>query len=1282
MKRILVLITMMIFYVILYAKLDIIAETSDYLLIEFNLGDYSFIELDEYIYLNSPGIDFSDDAGAPMLPYLTTYIGIPENGVINLQIMNQERVEHRLSKPLMPIPEVIQGEQVSEYVYSIDEAKYRHRSEQILNQGEPTYFRYNAVIPVTINPFSYNYEQGRLTVSEKITIGIRITGNTSQRNNQIDDIDLSFNILNYDTARYWQVREQIDINHAPFYQSEFWYSFEISENGMYELTYQQLSALPLDIIDPRNIRIFSTGGKLLPNLLSNSGYPFEEIPLLIIGEDNGQFDQGDRIIFYAHKRDGFAQNEYLSSTVNHYFNPYSGRTVYWLTFGGDFSEPPKRMPLQNHGQASITRTSSPQFFHYESESVRRDQRGFTWFTSLLTGVTDTNHNYSFNLNNVDTSKEQKFIIAVQAGDSSTHSLSMNINGNTIINRQSWVGSGYRTFQRDSNFLQNGTNNAVLTIHRTGSSSIYFDYFTVYYHRLLSKGNSQLLFSINEEDFNQTVQYNLTGSNIQNLRAFEIVDFHQVSQLEVDSPQPGTGYDFSITGLGGQDTQYAVVRDGEYLTVGNFQEDFPVDLTIQNFPVEAIIITPEIFRGYADQLALKYQNERGIATKIVDQQEIFNQFNSGMPDPNAIRLFIRHAFYNYPIIEGTTSLKYITLIGSGSVDWRNFSGLAAEKNKLILFHKGVETSEDFFVDQSGNNLPDIGIGRITVENINQSDIVFDKIFNYWINPTPGLWKNTPLFFADDEYKGTNNEEIGHSLDIQEISQLMSPSVIVDKIFGFNYPFDPFGNKPLAREEMISTINEGRLIWLYIGHGAPHMLGDESYFRMIDIQLLKNRDHLPLFISASCSVGKYDYFGLSSLSENLLWHPNGGSIASLAANFDTSPGPNRRLMRNFMVSIINNYESPGIALMQAKNSLSESQHRYYTYMGDPVLPIVTPQRTQNISIYNNPDSLFAYQLVELSGSFSESGTDSIIDIIAYSSEQDLKYTGQADQLDFDYTQWGSIYYRGQSNLNNGSYDSSFMIPGDILPGNRGRIVSYYFNPGTKKDFVDYYYPKRLTNIPYANAVPDTLPPEVTIWLDTPNFRNGDIVSPNPILYARIHDDSGINILGELGHKILILFDNQSSPIDATSGFIYDVGSYQTGTLTWQLLNLAEGEHNLQLIVFDNYNNPAVTRVNFIVRVTESIVIEKLLPYPNPMSSDGYFTFLLNENAQITITIYTITGRRIRTLTAQGVKGYNQIYWDGRDQENSRLANNTYLYRIRARDLVTNKVTEQLGKVIILR
>ncbi|MCK4655263.1 MAG: hypothetical protein KAU01_12545, partial [Candidatus Cloacimonetes bacterium] len=309
----------------------------------------------------------------------------------------------------------------------------------------------------------------------------------------------------------------------------------------------------------------------------------------------------------------------------------------------------------------------------------------------------------------------------------------------------------------------------------------------------------------------------------------------------------------------------------------------------------------------------------------------------------------------------------------------------------------------------------------------------------------------------------------------------------------------------------------------------------------------------------------------------------------------------------------------------------------------------------------------------------------EIRAFESEYDVTYINNdyvVDSLSYtvNYTKNGNSFYYGGMEVSGGNYTAEFIVPDDIHAGEKGRIINYVFDHSQNTDFLNYC-PMKLSQIPIDAT--STGPPQVQIWLDSKKFVEGDYVSTDPLLMSEIEDENGINILGSAGHKILLLLDDTMEPVDVTSGFVYNIGSYTKGELTWQLSDLSEGRHTLQLIVFDNFNTPTVAQTSFISKRSGKVAIEQMLPYPNPMEKDGYFTFVITEDSDITVMIYTITGKKIRTLKKPNCSaGYNQIYWDGKDGDGDKIANNTYFYKVKAKQLSNGKATEKIGKFIILK
>jgi hypothetical protein len=210
---------------------------------------------------------------------------------------------------------------------------------------------------------------------------------------------------------------------------------------------------------------------------------------------------------------------------------------------------------------------------------------------------------------------------------------------------------------------------------------------------------------------------------------------------------------------------------------------------------------------------------------------------------------------------------------------------------------------------------------------------------------------------------------------------------------------------------------------------------------------------------------------------------------------------------------------------------------------------------------------------------------------------------------------------------------------------------------------------------------------MFIDGHAIQSGDpsppAVAPNPVLVAEIESENGLNTIGATGRNMLIYVAGTNQIITATSGFEYDLDCHQNGTLTWRLDGLPSGLQNIHLVVYDSFNNISVAGATFIIAETVPIRIQNALVYPSPMRGAGHFTFDLSHNADVVINIYTITGRRVRSIRQNGLSnGFNQIAWDGRDADGHRLANNTYFYTIRANSTVGRGSSEVTERFMVLR
>ena len=89
-----------------------------------------------------------------------------------------------------------------------------------------------------------------------------------------------------------------------------------------------------------------------------------------------------------------------------------------------------------------------------------------------------------------------------------------------------------------------------------------------------------------------------------------------------------------------------------------------------------------------------------------------------------------------------------------------------------------------------------------------------------------------------------------------------------------------------------------------------------------------------------------------------------------------------------------------------------------------------------------------------------------------------------------------------------------------------------------------------------------------------------------------------------------------------------------------------------------------------------------YPNPFNPETWTPFELNQDSEVSLTIYDMAGRLVRRLDLgfQEAGAYlrrdRAIYWDGRTNTGERVASGTYFYTLQTEGYVSTQ------KMIILK
>ncbi len=216
-------------------------------------------------------------------------------------------------------------------------------------------------------------------------------------------------------------------------------------------------------------------------------------------------------------------------------------------------------------------------------------------------------------------------------------------------------------------------------------------------------------------------------------------------------------------------------------------------------------------------------------------------------------------------------------------------------------------------------------------------------------------------------------------------------------------------------------------------------------------------------------------------------------------------------------------------------------------------------------------------------------------------------------------------------------------------------------------------------------DTVRPILDVTFDGKHIVDGDIVKPNSTVLISLSDNISTKIDSS---NFLILLDNKILTFaDHDISFSYSGGIKASALITWRA-SFGAGSHVLKIQAKDangNFYGSDSTFMKFEFTVYTENDVANIFPYPNPFSENTFFTFQLrgeDKPENVSIRIYTIAGRLIRTISTDGSGfdvNFNKIFWDGRDNDGDRIANGVYLYKliVRFRDKTVTSVNK-LAKV----
>ncbi|MBD3376695.1 hypothetical protein GF406_16790, partial [candidate division KSB1 bacterium] len=392
-------------------------------------------------------------------------------------------------------------------------------------------------------------------------------------------------------------------------------------------------------------------------------------------------------------------------------------------------------------------------------------------------------------------------------------------------------------------------------------------------------------------------------------------------------------------------KWVAFDDSSFTLADSIYIDDSSNLSDPGNSAEYIIITTIEFLQAASRLKNYHENENGLQCKVVQVNDIYDEFNYGLKDPFAIKSFLEYAYEKW----SEPKLRFVLLLGDASWDAKqHFNG----KQDFVPTY-GHPVSDVWYgcFDGPDDILPEIAIGRIPAETLSEAQQIIDKIIAYHDTPSH-LWKKTFTFinggFDRYEQKAFYEQSRYLAKNYVQLAPIAGKSNFIDKTSeGYR--------EGENRQEILDRIDEGT-VWLnFIGHAGSATW--DLMFHNPDIDELNNARRYPFISSMTCHTGRFAEPSQSSFGEIFLRAKEKGAVSFLGTSGWGFAYEDFLFLRKFYPAIVHDGErSLGDALNQAKwqfwqtNGGSINVHNMilqYNLLGDPAMRIAVPEK---------PDLLF--------------------------------------------------------------------------------------------------------------------------------------------------------------------------------------------------------------------------------------------------------------------------------------------------------------------------------------
>ena len=1090
----------------------------------------------------------------------------------------------------------------------------------------------------------------------------------------------------------------------------------VSETGIHCIPYDTLKVWGLR---PADVRVLGYGGGILSENFTLARW--DDVPSVAFHMEKGAdgvFNSGDYILFYAQ---GATRWDLVNSRWCHTQNPYSNYGYYFISDSAGEQRLIENQTAVDNTQAIVDVDWYTYYAVHEQDLVNLldvnagVNGGGREFYGELLNANQPKRTINFSTTNVRTDLPSCCLVDLAATSSTSSTIEVRMNESTkmgmtaaISVSDNYTRAEPATIKLESKATTTGEQQVEIEFRNTSAGALaYLNYVEVNIPCELKMRGKEMAIS-NTSKMMQAPYIRFTMSNATaQTEIWRVTDGVNIERMAVER----NGNKLIWIGDNANAEKYIALTP---TATGWLKPKKVGRIKNQNLhalqDIDYVIICPEEFKEPATRLAKKHEEIDNLTWAIVSDEEVYNEFSSGTPDASAYRWLMKMLYDR----KQSDRAMSVLLLGYGSYDNRKI--LSRSGNGKLLTYQAYNSlkethayaTDDYFgfmQDNAGITISgdfkdmyatmDIGVGRLPAKTLEEANNMVDKLCRYMDDPDQSKWKSQLLFVADD---GDHGLHVQGADTAAEKLRTKNKDFIVNKIYldAYTQETNAGGESyPLAKNQFDNLLNNGVLMFNYSGHGGYNNITNELFMKTGDIQRMHNQNQA-FWMMATCSFSHCDG-GVVSAGEEAVLNPNGGAIGVLAACRTVYATQNEILNLHFCDTILghknawNYHMTLGEATRIAKNRTGRDMNKMpYILLGDPALRLLYPTDYQ-IKTTTQIDSIHALSIQTIQGYIQTEDNDTadwfngimditILDKIQKITTRDNDEPNSSRKVKIDYWDYPNTLFAGQTDVINGNFEFTFMVPKDIRYNyGNGRIVYYARDTINREEAVGHFENFMIGGSSTVTSQ-DTLGPELKIYLNHPAFTSGDATYEFPYFYAEMYDEHGINTVGSgIGHDLMLVIDQDPQQTYVLNQyFTANNNSYKEGVVRYKMLEQTEGSHSLSFRAWDLYNNSSTATLDYQVIKGKAPIIYSIATYPNPVSKTEalYIDVAFdqpNELVEMQFNLYNLSGQlvysHIEGNASNIVLDMNQI----------NAESGIYIYQINIKT-ATSEYVSRTGKIII--